>query len=506
MGITRFRIPSAQSFEDFSDVYRAYLSGFDGRIFATRVEVDGAVVAFEKFSRESAKLNVAWPVKGMGKPVLRTTSLSEKEEPYVLPVELARGKISQIRDQFSIWSLQGFQISEDISSRDRECFRLFSQAIALGDDLLEMCRLADLAIQKACGVAELMTKAYAQHTLERLKNKTTRLPVSLGCHLGELVPSGELEEKFCETFDVAIVPVDWKNIEPNEGQCNWSRPDEQLDWCQKKQLLVHGGPLLNLSPQGLPDWLWKWEQDFRSLQSIVCDFVETAMTRYCGSIRHWEICSRVNTGGALTLTEEDRLSLVARTLEVARQVDEDLQFNIRIDQTWGEYQARGQHRLSPIQFVDALARSGLGLTGVSLELAQGFQPRGSYSYDTLEFSRLIDHWSLLNLPLTVVLAFPSGDEVDPLSNSDLEVENSSLWNSPWSEDLQAAWLDELVPLILAKDAVVRIEWAQLTDQSAHYYPNAGLIDPRGNAKQIFKKLCRYHQSYWETIPKSQEST
>ena len=42
--------------------------------------------------------------------------------------------------------------------------------------------------------------------------------------------------------------------------------------------------------------------------------------------------ARANAGGALALTEENRLTLVAKVLEVARQVDQEAQFVIRIDQ------------------------------------------------------------------------------------------------------------------------------------------------------------------------------
>jgi len=87
---------------------------------------------------------------------------------------------------------------------------------------------------------------------------------------------------------------------------------------------------------GLPKWLAQWESDYWNLQSFICDFVETVMSRYLGRIRIWEVAARPNAGGALALTEENRLTLVAKILEVARQVDQEGQFLIRIDQPWGE--------------------------------------------------------------------------------------------------------------------------------------------------------------------------
>jgi hypothetical protein len=88
--------------------------------------------------------------------------------------------------------------------------------------------------------------------------------------------------------------------------------------------------------------------------------------------------------------------------------------------------------LSPIQFVDALLRSGVGLSGVNLEFGTGYRPRGAAQRDLLDFSRLIDHWSQLGVPLYVTLAFPSAAGEDPLARSDLEVETSSVPGA-WTE-------------------------------------------------------------------------
>ena len=69
---------------------------------------------------------------------------------------------------------------------------------------------------------------------------------------------------------------------------------------------------------------------------------------------------------------------MARALDVVRQVDDEIQVLVQIDQPWGEYQSRGLHRLSPFQFVDALLRSGIGLSAVNLEVAvRAHGPRGS---------------------------------------------------------------------------------------------------------------------------------
>ncbi len=188
--------------------------------------------------------------------------------------------------------------------------------------------------------------------------------------------------------------------------------------------------------------------------------------------------------------------LAARAVEVARQVDDELQLSIRVDQPWGEYQAEGGYRLSPLQFVDALVRSGVGLTGVTLEFAVGYDPGGSASRDRLELLRLIDLWSSLGLALSVSLAFPSQARRsgDPEAAADV---SEPQWKMPWSEPAQAAWLAETLSLLMAKPSVVGIEWSRFSDAVPHRFPNAGLLRPDGSAKPALERLTRFRQSYWQ---------
>lgn len=496
MGVMRFLIEPPELLGDWPELFRAYISGFDGRVHPTRVELDGPVMACRRQSSDSGKLHVAVPLPGFGRPMVTTTSLPERDEPFLLAVELARGKISQLRDQLAGWEMGGMAIPAAFRPLHQQAQRLFGRAAASQSDPVQASRLAHEALALAFQAADLLARAYMEQRLTVRRRRAARLPAALGCSLGRAVPGPPWEHLFCQAFTAAAIPLLWRQVEPEEGTYRWELYDEQVEWCHNNRLLIYGGPLLDLSPDGMPGWLWQWSHDFLNLQSFVCDFVETALTRYLGKIRHWEISSRANTGGALTLSEENRLTLVARTLEIARQVDQDLQLTIRIDQPWGEYQARGQHRLSPLQFVDALVRSGIGLSGIHLEIAVGYRPRGSALRDLLDFSRLIDQWSGLGLPLHVTLAFPSAGGPDTLSTKpDLEVD-SPQWRSDWSGDAQAEWADLYLPMLMAKQPVVGIYWTHFADAAPHLFPHAGLLAPDGTPKPALEHITRYRQTYW----------
>ena len=98
MGVMRFTVHPEGLLDAEADLPRAYTSGFDGRVFASRFEVDGNVVDFRKMNSDSGKLQIPYPVEGFGKPIVSTASLREHEDPYILSLELARGKICQVRN------------------------------------------------------------------------------------------------------------------------------------------------------------------------------------------------------------------------------------------------------------------------------------------------------------------------------------------------------------------------------------------------------------------------
>ncbi|MBL8850040.1 MAG: endo-1,4-beta-xylanase, partial [Planctomycetaceae bacterium] len=395
MGLLRFLVYPEGLIGRWPEVHRAYISGFDGRIYPTRVEIADNVITCRRPHSDSGKLHVPWPVPKFGRPVLSTTSLREREEPYLLPLELARGKLATLREQCAAWEMLNMEIPRQCREVEREAFGLLSRAAATGAAPPEASAIAAQSIARACEASELLVNAYVEQRLAMRRHSGVHPAVLLGCTLDDGVPGAAAATLFEQSFNAAVAPLEWRTIEPTEGDCRWESLDRLVSWCTDRRLLIRGGPLIDLGARGMPEWLSPWQNDFVNMQSFVCDFIETAVSRYTGRIRIWETSAHANTGVALGLTEENRLALAARALEAARRTDSDSQLFIRVDQPWSEYQARGQHRLSAFQFVDALVRSNVGLHGVNLEIAMGYRPRGSLLRDRLSLSRLVDVWSQL---------------------------------------------------------------------------------------------------------------
>jgi hypothetical protein len=487
MGLMRFYVDPAIAPGVRPGALRAYITSFDGRVHSTKVDFEDRILSCRRQQQESGKLHIPWLVPGRGSPVVSTTSLPEREQPYILALELARGKLAEVREQAAVWQQLRMVIPPAYAHAQQAAFQLLARASASQENLDATCRLAEESLQHSFDAAELLTRDYI------LQRRASRPAIGspktalLGARVDAEVLRTPVADSLPSVLSAVAVPIEWTAIEPEEGNYSWDEVNRVMAFAGEHRLVMRGGPLVDFGAGGLPNWLKTWQNDILNLPSFVCDFVETAVSKYTGMIRLWEVAANGNTGGALALSEDHRLAIVARVLETASRTHSDGQFFIRVDQPWGEYQARGQHRLSPLQFVDALLRSNLGLSGVNLEIAVGYQPAGSLSRDLFSVSRLIDLWSQLGVQLHVTLACPSSMAPDPKADRDLETTPSALGGA-WTTESHEQWLAETVALLMAKAAVTGIFFADVSDATPHRYPNAGLFGADGKPKPAWSRL------------------
>jgi len=131
------------------------------------------------------------------------------------------------------------------------------------------------------------------------------------------------------------------------------------------------------------------------------------------------------------------------------------------------------------------------LSGLGLEINVGYHPGATAHRTPLAYSRLIDTWSLLELPLMVALTLPSSAKKDPHAIGKTQVLSSD--ESDVSPASQAAWIERFVPLLLAKPTVQVILWNQLSDAAPHYFPHGGLFDARDQPKPALEALRKIRQ-------------
>ncbi len=445
---------------------------FDGRIIASETSLNNSHLRCDRPQPDSSQLRLLYQPHTDGAPIVtHTTSLRECEHSYRLEVELARGELSRLRNYYEAWHGSGLKTSAQLEQLLRHSHQMFFRSSMDGGVAAE-------AVQSLLVTRDAVGELCRLYTAQRLafrRQRSSHFPMFLGCALREppLHP-----DRFLEVFSAASLQTTWADLEPEDGEYSWDPFDALVDWATEQKLFMRGGPLIDLVHDSFPVWMQPWRGDIVNLQSFAADFVETVVRRYVGRIRHWEVVCGANCGGSADLTEEQRLNLVIRSVEAARQVDEQIQISLRIVQPWGEYLSDSANRLAPVQFIDTLRRTGVRIAEVNLDIHFGTGHRQSLPRDLLGLSQLLDHWSLLQLPLNISLSLP-GFFPDAR-------------HTPQLDSLQAQWTRQCMLMCLVKDRVTGVYCDTWQDNNT----TAGLISSNGTLHPAWEQLKALEDECW----------
>jgi hypothetical protein len=494
MGTMTFQLPVGLPADITKELERTCVAGGpDNMPWPTELRLKPDVLAASRSVDESGYLVVPWSVDKVGRLMGTTATLMERPMPYNLLVELARGKVNQLRCQAADWKAGGLQIPESLRKMIDEASHTFVQAVS-GTESPQAFEQARETLALSYQASELLVRAYVDQVFLVRHQRQARLDATLGCRLSNAAPPDNLSRTVCEAFNTVCVPMSWNTIETEESNFDWSAIDATVKWAATNGITLSAGPLVDFSSANLPAWLWLWERDLPSLATFMCKFVDTAVRRYRGKIRRWQLTAASNNATVLSLTEDELLGLTYRLVETARAVDPSLDLVIGIAQPWGEYMAIEDRTHSPFIFADTLIRSGLNLSALDVELVMGVTPRGSYCRDLLETSRILDLYALLGVPLRVTLGYPSSDASDPDADPELRVA-AGRWHGGFNPATQAEWAEAFCTLALCKPFVQGVQWTQLSDVGPHPFPHCGLVDAAGVAKPATQRLRDLRQKH-----------
>src|SRR5207244_10939733 len=99
MGTMTFLRPADLSPSAVHELERAWVATPDHVPCPTHVQVEFNRLIVEGQEEQSGYLNVPWSIDGAGRLMGTTATLLERSLPYRLLVELARGKVNQLRSQ-----------------------------------------------------------------------------------------------------------------------------------------------------------------------------------------------------------------------------------------------------------------------------------------------------------------------------------------------------------------------------------------------------------------------
>jgi hypothetical protein len=486
MGLIKFRIPSPLAEPRVADLRKSYVTGLDRTPSRLSVEVRKDLLICQRGTTESGRLFAPWPVEGVGSQFIGTATLGERAEPYPLAIELARGKLNDVRNQLADWKQMGLRVPVEMEQVLGEAMAAFVQASLGRNDPVASNVAAQKSLRLAATASQTLVEAYVGQVLQN-RLAAGKLPTQLAIGLESDISAFGWATKLVGSFNAAQLHCSWKSLAPTEGKHRWDDLDAQLAWATRKKLAIQAGPLIDLRPSALPDWIWLWSGDFDSIVGMAADIVRQTVARFRGKIPLWHLIHRPGSTDVLGMSEEDQIRLTARLLQVARQADPAAQFLVGLDRPWAEWMASSTFQLGPLHLADYLARAELGMAGIALEIAPGYSSPGSHLRDLLDFSKLLDLYALLNYPLYLTIAMPSSIADDPQADPHVKVE-ADQWPGPLTDAGQAAIAARWISLAVAKPFVRSVTWRQLDDNSPHLYPFAGLVRPNRTFKPLVEWL------------------
>ncbi len=494
MGKMTFQLPAGLPADAARELERSCLAGGpDNMPQPTRTLVDGDRLTVQNDEEDSNYLVAPWPLESLGQLMGTSATLMERATPYRLLLELARGKVNQVRCQAADWRMGGLHIGPLLQNQIHEATRAFGNAVSVAK-APEGVDVARHALQLGYQAAEQLTLAYVEQVFAIRHQRQPRLDSMLSCRLGPQVPAAESSEALLQSFNSLTLPLSWGTVERDEGAYQWEQWDALLDWSERHGVEVTAGPLLDFSSAQLPAWLWSWEGDVAGIAAFMSKFVELAVRRYRGRIRRWQLTAGSNCAKMLGLGEEELLGLTYRVFETARQIDSGLELIAGIAQPWGDYTGQEKRTHSPFLFADTLIRSSISLWALDIEIVMGVTPRGSYCRDVLEASRILDLFALLGLPLRVTFGYPSSPKPDPLADPEMRID-AGRWQEGFLPQVQAEWAAQFVALALCKPFVQSVQWTYPYDAESHQFPHAGLFDADGQSKPALDVLRHLRQTH-----------
>src|SRR5262245_10349405 len=166
MGTLRFSVEPPQLTDECPELSLAFITGMDRMPSRTHVELAPGLLTCSRGIPESGTLNVPWKVDDFGQVMLRTATLRERLEPYHLQVELARGKVNQLRNIAADWELLGLRMPDSLRNDLREVMHRLTPALTSQTDPHQSAVAADHAMAQALRTAEALTRLYTEQVFQ----------------------------------------------------------------------------------------------------------------------------------------------------------------------------------------------------------------------------------------------------------------------------------------------------------------------------------------------------
>ena len=238
-----------------------------------RAYMSGNQLIVERAESDSGCVFVPWRIDGRGVLLLGTSTLMERDRPYRLEVELARGTINRLRNQIAHWEMLGLggagRLAQRSAGRDATFFARRDAPTSPN----RPPRAPSGRWSRPSTRWTVRPRSMPSRRSRFAARSRRSSPPGSASIWATTMPAVGVARQLLPSFNMVSVPLSWRSIEASEGRRNWKQADAQVEWAKTAGMKIMGGPLLELDDRGVPDWTYLWEGDFDSLLGFMLDHV-----------------------------------------------------------------------------------------------------------------------------------------------------------------------------------------------------------------------------------------
>lgn len=529
----------------------AHLLGPDQLPLQASIRFEAGLIRCEKNTPETAGLCVQVPVAiepeeggpaervPLGLLTLPTCLLPERDEPYLLSLELARHQIMLFLNKLEDWALFDLAAEHPVMAqfeRARLTFtkalvaqradaaadgsfahtaeRLAQQALALAVDAGERLTLINAERQLPARLAgRAYTEAARHYTAVTGETPQAGAPIVLagaggavlpgppmvGCAIAPAAFGEPLQKAAAGACDFLCMPMRWIDMEPQESKYAFATTDRWIEWAVRTaKLPLVGGPLVDFRAECVPEWLYIWENDYETLRELVFEHVQAVVTRYRRTVSRWTVASGLHVNTNFKLSFEQIIDLTRICVLLVRKLHPGAKIQLEVAQPWGEYHAEQKRSLPPMLYLQAAMQQGINVDMLGLRVQMGRGASGQSTRDLMAFSAMLDRFALLEKPIALTcVGAPSALPAAKPGQPDTGYEPGA-WRGGWSEATQADWLTKVAAVACAKPYIHSVCWQELADATqAPEMPFGGVLLANGQPKSAARALAQLRQSLRE---------
>jgi hypothetical protein len=188
----------------------AHLLGQECVPVRAEITVEDGRIRCSKRAAGAAALALLWDAGSAGRLMLPTTRLPERKEPYILNVELARGRLMSLLQKREDWGLFDYPSGAELTAGLDQARKMFVLALkAMADDPAAAASFADQCLAETINLSEKTALFHADIFLKRRRKNRGFSRPTFGCVADLLSRSDAYEARLADAFDFVSLPMPW---------------------------------------------------------------------------------------------------------------------------------------------------------------------------------------------------------------------------------------------------------------------------------------------------------